>query len=191
MGYSLFVTFNCACTRTILYVLWTDAISAVEYLFFIEPKIAFSVYGSEKPSYQRTVRWTMQGLTEPFSEYRLLLSFYRGENSRGVYSTERVISQQPNDAYKKKKNTLRQALEYVKNCRSGLLLITLGCSAGQILVQSLTAHERQFVHGNPFLLAVCTHEVPLYLCSIFCSRSLVQLKEKGKITLKICMAKVY
>ena len=59
--------------------------------FFIEPKIAFSVYGSEKPSYQRTVRWTMQGLTEPFSEYRLLLSFYRGEKSRGVYSTERDL----------------------------------------------------------------------------------------------------
>ena len=83
-----------------------------------------------KPSYQRTVRWTLQGLTEPFSEYRLLLSFYRGEKSRGVYSTERVISQQPNDACKK--STLRQALEYVKNCRSGLSLITLGCSASQI-----------------------------------------------------------
>ena len=48
---------------------------------------------------------------------------------------------------------------------------------GQILVQSLqiTAHDRQFLQGNLFLLAVCTHEVPLYLCSIFCTCSLVQV----------------
>ena len=37
-------------------------------------------------SYQRTVRWTMQGLTEPFEKYRCLLQFYRGEKSWGVYS---------------------------------------------------------------------------------------------------------
>ena len=34
-------------------------------------------------------------------------------------------------------------------------------------LQSLTAHERQLLQDNLFLLAVCTHEVPLYLCSIF------------------------
>ena len=39
-------------------------------------------------------------------------------------------------------------------------------------LQSLTAHDRQFLQGNLFLLAVC---MPLYLCSIFCSRSLVQV----------------
>ena len=39
----------------------------------------------------------------------------------------------------------------------------------------LTAHDRQFLQGNLFLLAVRTREVPLYLCSIFCSRSLVQV----------------
>ena len=42
-------------------------------------------------------------------------------------------------------------------------------------LQSLTAHERQFLQGDLFLLTVCTHEVPLYLCSIFCSPSMVQL----------------
>ena len=31
-GSSLFVTFNCACAWTILYRLWTDAISAIEYV---------------------------------------------------------------------------------------------------------------------------------------------------------------
>ena len=49
-GSSLLVTFNCACAWMILYGLWTDVISAIEYRSF-EPKIAFSVYGS---SYQRT-----------------------------------------------------------------------------------------------------------------------------------------
>ena len=47
-----------------------------------------------------------------------------------------------------------------------LSLVALSCSAGQILaqsLQSLTAHNRQFLQGNLFLLAVCTHEVPLYL----------------------------
>ena len=33
----------------------------------------------------------------------------------------------------------------------------------------------QFLQGNLFLLAVCTHEVPPYLCSIFCSHSLMQV----------------
>ena len=42
-------------------------------------------------------------------------------------------------------------------------------------LQSLTAHDGQFPQGNLFLLAVCTHKVPLYLCSIFCSHSLVQV----------------
>ena len=44
-------------------------------------------------------------------------------------------------------------------------------------LQSFTAHDGQFPQGNYnlFLLAVCTHEVPLYLCSIFCSLSLVQV----------------
>ena len=33
----------------------------------------------------------------------------------------------------------------------------------------------QLLQGNLFLLAVCTHEVPPYLCSIFCSHSLMQV----------------
>ena len=41
-------------------------------------------------------------------------------------------------------------------------------------LQSLTTHDRQFLQGNLFLLAVCTHDVGLYLCSIFCTRSLLQ-----------------
>ena len=41
-------------------------------------------------------------------------------------------------------------------------------------LQSLTTHDRQLLQGNLFLLAVCMHDVALYLCSIFCTRSLVQ-----------------
>ena len=51
-------------------------------------------------------------------------------------------------------------------------------------LQSLIAHERQFLQGNLFLLAVCTHEVPLYLCSIFCSRNLVQLSTASYLHLE-------
>ena len=35
--------------------------------------------------------------------------------------------------------------EYIKNCRSGVSFVTLGCSAGQILVQKFT---KQFLQGN-------------------------------------------
>ena len=42
-------------------------------------------------------------------------------------------------------------------------------------LQSLTAHDRHFLQSNLFLPDVCTHKVPLYLCSIICSRSQVQV----------------
>ena len=69
----------------------------------------------------------------------------------------------------------KNALSGPRLCQSGLSLIALSCSAGQILVQKFTAHERQFLQGNLFIVAFRTHEVPFYLCSIFCSPSLVQL----------------
>ena len=40
--------------------------------------------------------------------------------------------------------TLRLALEYIENYRSGLSLVALGCSAGQILVQKFTKFDRQW-----------------------------------------------
>ena len=46
-GYSLLILFNCACAWTTLHGLWTDAISAVQCLYF-EPKIASSIYESEE-----------------------------------------------------------------------------------------------------------------------------------------------
>ena len=62
------------------------------------------------------------------------------------------------------------------NCPSGVSFVALSCSLPRFWFKSLwslTDHKRQFLQGNLFLLAM--HEMPLYLCSIFCSRSLVQL----------------
>ena len=59
------------------------------------------------------------------------------------------------------------------DCRSSLSVAQLVRFWFKSL-QSLTVHDRQFLQGNLFLLAVCTHDVGLYLCSIFCIRSLLQ-----------------
>ena len=59
------------------------------------------------------------------------------------------------------------------DCRSSLSVAQLVRFWFKSL-QSLTVHDRQFLQGNLFLLAVCTHDVGLYLCSIFCIHSLLQ-----------------
>ena len=59
------------------------------------------------------------------------------------------------------------------DCRSSLSVAQLVRFWFRSL-QSLTFHDRQFLQGNFFVLAVCTHDVGLYLCSIFCTRSLLQ-----------------
>ena len=84
------------------------------------------------------------------------------------FTGQGVISQKPNDASKKK--TLCLALDYCLSFTVARLVRFWFKS-----LQSLTTHIRQFLQGNLFLLAVCAHEVPLYLCSIFCSPSLVQV----------------
>ena len=58
------------------------------------------------------------------------------------------------------------------DCRSSLSVAQLVRFWFKSL-QSLTVHDRQFLQGNLFLLAVCTHDVGLYLCSIFCTHSLL------------------
>ena len=75
------------------------------------------------------------------SKISLAVVIYRGEKPWGVYSFtgQGVISQKPNDIFQK---MLCLALEYIKNCRSGLSLAPLGCSAGQILVQKSTKFDR-------------------------------------------------
>ena len=85
------------------------------------------------------------------------------------FTGQGIISQKLNNASKNASSN-----RTLKTVDLGLVLIALSWSCGQILVQSLTTHERQFLQGNLFLLAVCTHEVLLYLCSIFGSRSQVQ-----------------
>ena len=59
------------------------------------------------------------------------------------------------------------------DCRSSLSVAQLVRFWFKSL-QSLTVYDRQFLQGNLFLLAVCTHDAGLYLRSIFCTRSLLQ-----------------
>ena len=44
-----------------------------------------------------------------------------------------------------------------------------------ISFQNLTVHKTPLVQGSLFILAVYAHEVPLCLCSVFCSRSQMRL----------------
>ena len=114
-----------------------------------------------------------------FKKKLLAVVIYRGEKSWDVYSFTGqggVISQKPNDASKKKCSVWPSSrlktvdMEYHSSFSVARLVRFWFKS-----LQSLTTHDRQFLLGNLFLLTVCTHEVPLYLCFIFCSRSLVQV----------------
>ena len=62
-GYSLFVTLNCACARTILFELTPLVLSSV---VFWTTNSAQSFTDLKRPSYQRTVQRTMEGLTSHF-----------------------------------------------------------------------------------------------------------------------------
>ena len=110
----------------------------------------------------------MKDLTEQIFEYHFAVVIYW---TRGIFSKTKHAC---------KKKTIRLALEYIKTvnleCR---LLLSVVRLIDQILVQNLTAYDRQFLQGNLFLLAVCMQKVPLYLCSICCSCSLVQLSTTG------------
>ena len=107
----------------------------------------------------------------------LAVVIYRGEKSWGVYNF------MVNGLFLKK----RPKLAKTRSVRPSNRLKTVDLDYRSSLsvprlvrfwfksLQSLTAHDRQFLYpGNLFLLAVCMHDVALYLCSIFCSRSLVQ-----------------
>ena len=130
-----------------------------------------------KSSYQRTVRWTRQGLTEPFKNIVGCCNFTEVK-SREVCTV--LVDKQlflknrmtlPNKRSVGPSSRLKTVdLDY----RSSLSLTRLVRFWFKSL-QSFTAHDGQFPQGNLFLLAVCTHKVPLYLCSIFCSHSLVQV----------------
>ena len=90
------------------------------------------------------------------------------------FTGQGVISQKPTEACKKRSVRPSSRLKTVDlDCRSSLSVAQLVRFWFKSL-QSLTAHDRQFLQGNLFLLAVCTHDVGLYLCSIFCTRSLLQ-----------------
>ena len=89
------------------------------------------------------------------------------------FTGQGVVSQKPNDTSKK---TLCLALEVKTVNLDCHLLLSVARLVRFWLksLQNLTTHNKQFLQGNLFLLAVYMHDVALYLCSIFCSRSLVE-----------------
>ena len=82
------------------------------------------------------MRWTVQGLTEPFAVEIL----QRRKVKKCVQFTgQRAISQKMNDVCNK---TLRLALEYVENCRSRVSSVAFSCLDGQILVHKFPKFDR-------------------------------------------------
>ena len=69
-----------------------------------------------------------------------------------------------------------QNVEYLKNCPFGVSFLALACiQLVRLWFKSLQNVTPQFLQGNLLLLAVCTYELPFYLCLHLCSRSLVKL----------------
>ena len=105
--------------------------------FYFGPKIAFSIYGSEETCL--TTYCTMDNAAPDGDIFWIsfaVVILRRWKVVRWVlfYWITDYLSKIERRLQKK---TLRLALEYVKNYWSGLSLIALGCSAGQILVQKL------------------------------------------------------
>ena len=162
-----------ACARTILYGLWTDAIAAIKYL---EPKIAFQYLWIWRDLVTNVLYYGQcRAWRSHFKNIISCCNFTEAKSCEVCTVLQGVISQKPNDAFKKRFVWPSSRLKTVDlDYRSSLSVARLVRFWFKSL-QSLTAHDRQFLQGNLFFLAVCTHEVPLYLCSIFCSRSLVQV----------------
>ena len=163
-SYSLFVTFNCTCTRTILYGLWTDAISPDKYIFLNQKLVTNILYvGQCRAWWSHFKNISCCNITEAKSHE--CVEFYW---TRGYFSkTERCLPKKRSVWPLSKLKTIN--LDYCS-----LLPVVRLVRFWFKSLQSLTAHDRQFLQGNLFLLAVCTHDVPPYLCFIFCSCSLVQ-----------------
>ena len=97
----------------------------------------------KRSSHQHTVRWTMQGLMELFFNITGCCNFTRAKSYEVCsFIGQRAISQKQNDSCSK---TLCLALEYIKNCRAGVLFVALGCLDGQILVQKFTKFNHLYM----------------------------------------------
>ena len=161
--------FNCSCAWMMLYELWTEAISVVEYLFWT------------KNSIQHLWIWRdlvtnvlYDGLCRVFL-IELAVVILQRRKSWGVYTFTRqaVISLKPNDTCKKRSSVWPSNM--LKTVHQEYHSVAQLVRFRFKILLSLTAHKRKLLQGNLFLLLVCSHEVPLCLCSIFCSGSLVQV----------------
>ena len=177
------MTFSCTCAQTILYgvvctfsscklpghinELWLDfeLTPLVLSSTFFEPKKKHSVsMDPKRPIYQCTARWTMQGLMKPVFDIVSCCTLQRQKVMRWVATVlldKALFLKKLNGACKKE--NLHLVLEYIKKTVD--LDYHLSLLVAQLVrfwfksLQSLTAHERQFLQGNLFLLAVCTHKV--------------------------------
>ena len=132
-----------ACTRTTLNGVWTEAITAVEHLFFNQNSVQYEWI-------QKYLVTTIlyNGQCRAWWSYFLIslvaVILVKAKKSWGVYSFigQRAISQKQNNSCSK---TLCLGLEYVKNCQSGVLFLALGCLDGQILVRKFTKFNHSYM----------------------------------------------
>ena len=118
----------------------------------------------KRPRYQRIVRWTVQGLTEPISFAVVILQ--RRKVVKCLHFTgKRAISQKLNDVCSVWPS-------------SKLKIVDLGYRSS-LSVAYMVRYWFNSFQNSTVLLAVYTHEVLLCLCSVFCSRSLVRLSTAG------------
>ena len=89
-------------------------------------------------------------LTKPFFNIVGYCNFTEAESHEVQFTGQGAISQKT----KRHNKTLRLALEYIKNCRSGIPFVTLSCLDGQILVQKCIKFDQLLVQSNISVLAV-------------------------------------
>ena len=128
----------------------------------------------KRPSYQRTVWWTMQGLMEPFKNIAGCCHFTEAK-SREVCT---VLLDK--GLFLKNRTTLPIKCSVWPSSRLKPIDLDYhsSLSAAQLLrfwFKKLIAHDRRTSsYKVTYFFWQCTHEVPLHLCSIFCSCSLEQ-----------------
>ena len=129
----------------------------------------------KRPSYPRTVWWTMQGLTEPFNTVRCCN--FTGKKAWSVYSL-------PDNGLFPKNWTIFATKPSVWPSNT-LKTVDLGYRSSLSVAwmvrfwsksfKNPTVHKTSLVQGSLSLLTVYTHKVPLCLCSVVCSLNQVRL----------------
>ena len=131
----------------------------------------------KRPIYQDTVQWTILGLTEPFFGFGWLFVISQAKSREvcTVYWTTGYFSKTERRFATKRSVWPSSTLKTVDLGYRSSLSVAWMVRFWFKSLQNSTVHKRPLVQSSLFLLAVYTHEVPLYLCSVFCNRSQVRL----------------